>query len=183
MDAGQVAGLLVLLGVVGVLAAIVGAGIQAGPVKFPSIPSSRQRPLAVVSVLVVAGAATWWAIARQADTGSATPQTSQTSATPPSGGLRVLLTPSSGNIRVGQELAVASYVGDASGQTGNGQCVMTWKDRVAGRVVHSDTTDCDATFRWTSARPAGVHRITASAEGIRGAEGTASKTVQVTVMP
>jgi len=33
--------------VVGVLAAIVGSGIEAGPVKFPSIPGSRQKPLAL----------------------------------------------------------------------------------------------------------------------------------------
>jgi hypothetical protein len=180
MDAGQVAGLLVLLGVVGVLAAIVGAGLQAGPVKFPSIPPSRQRPLAVVSVLVVAGAAAWWAIQRHADSGKATPQTNAVSR---SGGLRVLLTPSSGNIRVGQALAVTSYVGDAGGQIGSSQCVMTWKDLVTGRVVYSDTTDCDATFRWTSVRPAGVHHITASAEGVRGAQGTGSRTVEVSVTP
>jgi hypothetical protein len=55
VDAGQVAGLLVLLGVVGVLAAIAGSGIEAGPVKFPSIPGSRQKPLALASVVVIAG--------------------------------------------------------------------------------------------------------------------------------
>jgi hypothetical protein len=179
MDAGQAAGLLVLLGVVGVLAAIVGAGLQAGPVKFPSIPRSRQRPLAAVSVIVVVGAVAWWAIQRNADTGAGTPQTNATLR----GGLRVLLTPSSGDIRVGQALAVTSYVGDASGQIGSSQCVMTWKDLLAGRVVYSSTTDCDATFRRRSIRPAGVHQITASAEGIRGAQGTGSHTVDVTVTP
>jgi hypothetical protein len=181
MDAGQVAGLLVLLGVVGVLAAIVGTGLQAGPVKFPSIPNSRQRPLAAVSLLVVAGAAAWWAIQRHSGVGEAT--TTQTSTTAQSSPLRVLLTPSSGNIRLGKALSVTSYVGDAGGQIGNGQCVMTWKDRVAGRVVYGDTTDCDATFRLTSVRPAGMHNITASVEGIRGAQGTGSRTVEVTVTP
>ncbi len=128
---------------------------------------------------MVAGAAAWWAIQRHAGTGQATPQTNATSR----GGLRVLLTPSSGNIRVGQSLAITSYVGDAGGQLGNGQCVMTWKDLVGRRVVHSDTTDCDATLRLTSVRPEGMHRITASVEGIGGAQGTGSRTVEVTVKP
>ena len=47
MSASDVAGLLVLLGVVGVLAAIVGSGVEAGPVKFPSIPGARQKPLRI----------------------------------------------------------------------------------------------------------------------------------------
>jgi hypothetical protein len=177
MDAGQVAGLLVLLGVVGVLAAIVGAGLEAGPVKFPSIPRSRQRPLAVVSVLVVAGGAAWWTIQRHASTGEATPEANATAR----GGLRVLLIPSSGNIRLGQALAVTSTVDDASGQLGTSQCVMSWQDRVAGRVVRSDTTDCDATFRWRSVRPAGFHRVTASVEAMAGAQGSGSGSVGVTV--
>ena len=62
MDAGQVAGLLVLLGVVGVLAAIVGSGVEAGPVKFPSIPSSRQKLLAVTSIAVIVGGVVWWIV-------------------------------------------------------------------------------------------------------------------------
>ena len=56
MDAGQVAGLLGVVGVVGVL---VGSGVEPGPVKLPAIPGSRQKPLALVSVLVVAGGIAW----------------------------------------------------------------------------------------------------------------------------
>jgi hypothetical protein len=59
VEAGQVAGLLVLLAVVGVLTAIVGSGVEPGPVKLPAIPGSRQKPLALVSVLVVAGGIAW----------------------------------------------------------------------------------------------------------------------------
>ena len=177
MDAGKVAGLLVLLGVVGVLAAIVGSGIEAGPVKFRSIPRSRQALLAVASVCVIAGGVAWWAVQRHSGSGGAAGETVSV----PKGGLRVVLIPARGNIARGEPISVTSQVIDADGEIGASQCVMHWRDEVDGSVVRTDTTACDATFREPAAARAGVHRITAAVEGIAGASGSGSASVSVTV--
>ena len=171
------AGLLVLLGVVGVLAAIIGSGLEAGPVKFPSIPGSRQKPLALASVVVVAGGIAWWAV-QQRSTSDATRAAGQTLA---AGKLRVLLIPANGNIRAGDPLVVRSEVADADGGLGPGQCVMTWREEVAGAIVRRDTTECDATFSNPAAARTGVHHVSVSVEGTAGVTGSGSRSVDVTV--
>ena len=177
MDAGKAAGLLVLLGVVGVLAAIVGSGIEAGPVKFRTIPRSRQVLLAVASVCVIAGGVGWWAVQRSGPGSIA----SATGVNVPKGGLRVVLIPKRGNIARGEPIAVTSQVMDKDGGIGTSQCAMHWQDVVHGVVVRSDTTECDATFTEPSADRAGVHTITARVEGTAGANGSGKGTVSVTV--
>ena len=110
MSAGQAAGLLVLLGVVGVLAAIVGSGIEAGPVKFASIPGSRQKPLAIASALVIVGGALWWVIQQQSGTSAQMPSNAAQTEPVATGRLRVVLIPANSNIRVGDPLSVSSEV-------------------------------------------------------------------------
>ena len=177
MEASQVAGLLVLLGVVGVLAAIIGSGLEAGPVKFPSIPGSRQKPLAVASVVVVAGGIAWWAVQQRSTSNE--PRTA--GQTPAAGKLRVLLIPAQGNIRAGDPLVVRSEVSGPDSGLGTGQCVMTWREEVAGVIVRRDTTDCDATYSNPAATRTGVHHVNVSVEGTAGATGTGSRSVDVTV--
>lgn len=162
MDAGQVAGLLVLLGVVGVLAAIVGSGIEAGPVKFPSIPGSRQKPLAVVSVLVVAGGISWWVV--QQTTGAGNVATTNTP--PPSKKLNISLIPSSNDVHVGDDLKIMAEVSNSNGQQlGTGQCALHWKD---SKTSWAPTTTCDGPGIERSVPKAGVHDITATAQGLGG---------------
>lgn len=177
MDAGQVAGLLVLLGVVGVLAAIVGSGLEAGPVKFPSIPSSRQKLLAAASIGVIVGGVAWWVV-QQKPARSTTKVT--TSAIAP-GTLRILLLPSKANLRLGDTLSVTSAVADSDGEIGVDQCVLSWRDDVNSKLIRSDTTKCDATLTEPSVSKTGVHRITATAEGMRGSSGTGTRSIDVTV--
>ena len=177
MDAGQVAGLLVLLGVVGVLTAIVGSGIEAGPVKFPSIPGSRQKPLALVSVLVVAGGISWWVVQRQ-DGGNAGTAT-LTSRTPPTGRLRVSLIPAASSVRVGDRLSIRAEVYDSRGQQlGSGQCQLDWSDSASNWTA---ATPCVATAIERSATGPGVHRVTARAQGLGGLLAQGSGSVEVTV--
>jgi hypothetical protein len=176
MDAAQVAGLLVLLGVVGVLAAIVGSGIQAGPVKFPSIPSSRQKLLAITSVAVVVGGVIW--SVSQRDPGS---KTDIAAPALPKGGLRIVLVPRHGNVTVGDDIGIASTVVDKDGGLGDGQCAMSWRDVVDGKLVREDTTPCDGTFTEPSASKVGVHRVNVSVEAMAGATGTGTRTVNVIV--
>ncbi|HEY6053216.1 MAG TPA: hypothetical protein VIU86_04755 [Gaiellaceae bacterium] len=175
MDAGHVAGLLVLIGVVGVLAAIVGSGLEAGPVKFPSIPGSRQKPLGLASVGVLAGGAIWWALL---PSGAAPSTAGPARAEAPGGGtaLRVVLFP----VQAGARLVVEPQVYDQDGELGGGQCVLHWRDEMAGRIVATDTTTCNARFTEASPRP-GVHRITLTAEGTADVHGTASRSLDVTV--
>jgi hypothetical protein len=179
MDAGQVAGLLVLLGVVGVLAAIVGSGVEAGPVKFPSIPSSRQKLLAITSIAVVVGGVVWWVVQQHQPTQSAA---DGVPASVPSGGLRVSLVPAGSNIQVGHRISVAVTVSDASGGTlGAGQCTLRWRDEVKSRAIEAPTTTtCAGPFTEVATRP-GVHHVTATAEGINGTQGGGSGSVDVTV--
>ena len=177
MDAGQVAGLLVLLGVVGVLTAIVGSGIEAGPVKFPSIPGSRQKPLALVSVLVVAGGISWWVVQQQ-DGGNAATAT-LTSGTPPTGRLRVSLIPAASSVRVGDRLSIRAEVYDSRGQQlGSGQCQLDWSDSASNWTA---ATPCVATAIERSATGPGVHRVTARAQGLGGLLAQGSGSVEVTV--
>ena len=178
MSASDVAGLLVLLGVVGVLAAIVGSGIEAGPVKFPSIPGARQKPLALVSVLVVAGGLSWWIVQqRRADNTASPPTRSQTPAL--GSRLRVVLIPNAARRQLGERLAVRSEVYDTNGQQlGSGQCALDWKDEASSSTA---TTRCTATFTEPSVRPAGRHHITAAAQGTGGLLANGSGSVDVTV--
>ena len=179
MDAGQVAGLLVLLGVVGVLTAIVGSGIEAGPVKFPAIPGSRQGPLAVASLLVVAGGLGWWVV-QQRSTGSE----GRASATTAPGiartsNLRISLIPVASSIRVGDRLAIRAEVYDSRGQQlGRGQCQLDWSDSV---TKWNETTPCVATVSELSVTKPGVHRVTARAEGLGGFVARGSGAVDVIV--
>ena len=177
MDAGKVAGLLVLLGVVGVLAAIVGSGLEAGPVKFAAIPGPRQKLLAAVSVAVIVGGVVWWVVQQPRPAGR--PKASAVAVAP--GTLRIVLVPSSGNLRVGDTLSVSSNVMDADGGLGTDPGVLPWRDDVGSRLVRSDTTKCLATFTEPSVSVAGIHRISARAEGLAGASGTGARSVEVTV--
>jgi hypothetical protein len=162
VDAGQVAGLLVLLGVVGVLAAIVGSGIEAGPVKFPSIPGSRQKPLAVASVLVVAGAISWWAVQQTTGGRSATTTTTP----PPTKKLNISLIPTSNDVHVGDDLKIKAEVSNSKGQQlGTGQCELDWRD---SKTAWAPTTTCEGPGIERSITEAGVHEITVTARGLGG---------------
>jgi hypothetical protein len=175
VDAGQVAGLLVLLGVVGVLAAIVGSGIEAGPVKFPSIPGSRQKPLAVASVLVVAGGISWWVV--QQTTGGRNATTTNTP--PPTEKLNVSLIPSSNDVRVGDDLTIRAEVSDSNGQQlGTGQCELDWEDLRTGRTW---VTTCGGPATEPSVARTGIHRIRVTARGLGGLRAHGSGTLAVTV--
>lgn len=175
MDAGQVAGLLVLLGVVGVLAAIVGSGIEAGPVKFPSIPGSRQKPLAVASALVVAGGISWWVVQQTKAGGNAT----KTNTPPPTEKLTISLIPSSNDVHVGDDLKIAAEVADSNAQSlGTGQCELDWKD---SKTSWAPTTTCGGTATEHSVAEAGVHKITVTAHGLGGLRAHGSRTLPVTV--
>lgn len=177
MDAGQVAGLLVLLGVVGVLTAIVGSGIEAGPVKFPSIPGSRQKPLAVASVLVVAGGLGWWVVQQRTDSSASSTIATGTVRTSK---LRVSLIPVANSVRLGQRLAIRAEVYDSRGQQlGSGQCQLDWSDSATS---WSETTPCIATASEQSVAKPGVHRVTARAEGRGGLVARGSGMVSVTVL-
>jgi hypothetical protein len=59
--------------------------------------------------------------------------------------------------------------------------VITWRDSVAGTVVHFDTTDCNGPFVEDGVAHPGVHRITARAEGTADIQGASSQTVEVAV--
>jgi hypothetical protein len=175
VDAGQVAGLLVLLGVVGVLAAIVGSGVEAGPVKFPSIPGSRQKPLAVASVLVVAGGISWWVL--QQTTGGGTAATTNTP--PRTEELTISLIPSSNDVHVGDDLKITAEVSDSNGQQlGTGQCELDWKD---SKTSWDSTTRCGGTALQHSVAGTGVHEITVTAQGLGGLRARGSRTLPVTV--
>jgi hypothetical protein len=175
VDAGQVAGLLVLLGVVGVLAAIVGSGIEAGPVKFPSIPGSRQKPLAVASVLVVAGGISWWVVQQTSGGGTAAP----TNTPPRTEELTISLIPSSNDVHVGDDLKITAEVSDSNGQQlGSGQCELDWKD---SRTSWDATTRCGGTAIQYAVTRAGVHDITVTARGLGGLRARGSRTLPVTV--
>lgn len=174
MDAGQVAGLLVLLGVVGVLAAIVGSGIEAGPVKFPSIPGSRQKPLAVASTLVVAGGISWWAVQQTTSGAKAT-----TNTPPPTQKLTISLIPSSNDVRVGDDLQIAAEISDSNGQQlGTGQCELDWQD---SKTSWTATTRCGGRATEHSIAKAGVHDITVTAHGLGGLRAHGFRTLPITV--
>lgn len=175
MDAGQVAGLLVLLGVVGVLAAIVGSGLEAGPVKFPSIPGSRQKPLAVASVLVVAGGISWWVV--QQTTAGVSAATTNTP--PATEKLAISLIPSSNDVHVGDDVKITAEVSDSNGQQlGPGQCELDWKD---SKTSWDATTRCGGAAIQHSVTTAGIHDITVTARGLGGLHAHASRTLPVTV--
>jgi hypothetical protein len=165
VDAGQVAGLLILLGVVGVLAAIVGSGIEAGPVKFPSIPGSRQKPLALASVVVIAGGVSWSVIQHSENGGGKTTTTAADTGPAATGKLRISLIPTKSNIIVGEKLSVRAEVYDSNGhQLGPGQCELTWNDRLSHWTKN---TGCTGTSEPHVSQP-GVHHIAVRAQGTGG---------------
>ena len=176
MDAGKVAGLPVLLGVVGVLAAIVGSGLEAGPVKFPSIPGSRQKPLALASVLVVAGGISWWVVQQTRGGANAT----TTNAPPPTEKLHISLIPSPTDVHVGDDLKIVAEVSYSNAQQlGTGQCELDWKDSKTNGVW---TTTCGGRpVTEYSVTKAGVHDIRVTAHGLGGlrAHGSTSRPVTV----
>lgn len=178
MDASQVAGLLILLGVVGVLAAIVGSGIEAGPVKFPSIPGSRQKPLAVASAVVILGGSTWWAIQQSGGSDGLTTAAVQT-LTKASGKLRLSLIPARSNIRLGSKIVVSSEVYNSLGQElGSGECDLSWSDALSN---WNATTPCIAKVSEPDVVQAGVHEIIARAQGRGGLLASGAAAVKVTV--
>lgn len=178
MDASQVAGLLVLLGVVGVLAAIVGSGIQAGPVKFPEIPGSRQKPLAFACAIVIVGGSVWWAI-QQHSGGSGSPSTSTGSTAPPTGTLRVSLIPAQSHIRTGNAIVVhAEVYNSLDQQLGGGECQLSWRDALTN---WTDTTICIAKFSEPAVTKPGVHRINVRARGLGGLRARGFSSVKITV--
>jgi len=162
--------------VVGVLAAIVGSGIEAGPVKFPSIPGSRQKPLALASIFIVIGGISWWVV--QQTTGSDT-ATSTSTSPPPTGKLSISLIPKPSVVRVGDNLKVTAEVSDSNGQQlGSGQCELDWKDSATN---WRDTTHCNWTATEPSVSKPGVHRITVKARGLGGLLARGVATLPVTV--
>lgn len=181
MDAGQVAGLLVLLGAVGVLAAIGGSGLEAGPVKFPSIPGSRQKPLALASVVVIVGGVTWWVIQRGSGTATSGEKTTTDIGRSANGKLRVSLIPAKSFIRVGENLSVSAEVYDSLGQQlGGGQCALTWSDPLNKWTA---TTRCVSTVSEPSISRPGVHQIAVKAQGLGGLLATGTGSVSVNVRP
>jgi hypothetical protein len=155
------------------LAAIVGSGIEAGPVKFPSIPGSRQKPLAVASVLVVAGGISWWVV-QQTMGGVNAAATS----TPPTEKLTVSLIPTSNDVHVGDDLKITAEVSDSNGQQlGTGQCKLVWKDSKTG---WDQATKCRGTTE-RSVTKAGVHHITVTAQGLGGLRAHGFGNLPVTV--
>lgn len=175
MDAGQVAGLLVLLGVAGVLAAIVGSGVEAGPVKFPAIPAPRQKLLAIASIGVIAGGLSWWAI-QQRTTGE---HASTADGRTPTEKLRVSLIPKASSIRVGDTLSVEAQVYNSLGeQLGRGQCRLSWRDAAARWIA---TTACATTVSEQAIATPGIHHVVARAEGLAGLLAHGEGSVDVTV--
>jgi hypothetical protein len=164
VDAGQVAGLLILLGVVGVLAAIVGSGIEAGPVKFPSIPGSRQKPLALASVVVIAGGVSW-SVIQHSENGGGKTTTAADTGPAATGNLRISLIPAKSNFSVGEKLSVRAEVYDSNGhQLGPGQCELTWNDPLSHWTKN---TRCIGTSEPPVSQP-GVHHIAVKAQGRSG---------------
>ena len=145
------------------LTAIVGSGIEAGPVKFPSIPVARQKTLAVASVLVVAGGISWWVVQRQT-AGSDQAETTNTS--PLTGKLTVSLVPTSSYVRVGDTIKVTAEVFDSNNnQLGTAECELRWSDSA---TTWTRTTHCGPSTIERSATHPGVHLIKAVAIGLRG---------------
>ena len=96
--------------------------------------------------------------------------------------LSVVLLPRDSNIHVGDDIVVRSTVSDMDGPLGTGQCVLIWRDTVAGRRVQPDSrTACDGTFKEPAASVAGVHHITARSVLTLGGPGKGSDSVDVTV--
>jgi hypothetical protein len=178
VDAGQVAGILVLVGVVGILAAIAGSGIAAGPVKFPEIPRARQIPVALASAAAAAAGVAWWAV-QQHGTSNAAQTGPVAAAAADTAKLRVVLVPTKQLVRAGESLRIESSVSDANGSTGTGQCALTWRDVVGNRSI-TRKTHCDATFVEPDALP-GTHHIHVTAEGTADVHGTGSAALDVTV--
>ena len=176
MDAGQAAGILVLLGVVGLLTAIGGSGIAAGPVKFPTIARGRQIPLALASVAVVAGGLAWWAVQRPGS--PATPPAVEGVAAPRGTDrtrLRVVLVDDS--VPAQRKIAIESEVYDEQGaQLGPVQCVLHWRDDLGPET----TTRCALGFVERRAAP-GLHHITARAEGTANVIGSGARSLVVDV--
>jgi hypothetical protein len=179
VDAGQVAALLVLFGVVGVLAAIVGSGIEAGPVKFPSIPGPRQKLLAVASIGVIAGGVVWWALQQRSGDEHATTSSATGANETPSETLRVSLIPRASRIRVGDRLSIQAEVYNSLGQQlGRGQCRLSWRDAVTS---WSATTTCVTTVSEPGIATPGTHHVVARAEGLGGLLAHGEGSVDVTV--
>jgi hypothetical protein len=168
----------VLVGVVGVLAAIVGNGIAVGPVTFPRIPSSRQRLLASASAVVIVGGV-WWVVQLGSGNGAhrgGSPTQSETKAT---GRLRLALLPASNEASVGETVTVSASVYNSLGQQlGNGQCLINWSDTLSDWTA---TTGCIATVAERSVSKAGVHIILARAEETAGVVGAGKAQVRITV--
>lgn len=178
MSANEVAGLLVLLGVVGVLAAIVGNGIAVGPVKFPRIPSSRQKLLAAVSAVVIIGGV-WWVVQQGSGNGAHSGGNPTQSETRPTGRLRLALLPAVNEASVGETVTVSASVYDSLGQQlGNGQCLINWSDTLSDWRA---TTGCIATVSEHSVSRAGIHLIVAKAEGTAGVVGAGEAEVRIAV--
>ena len=113
---------------------------EAGPVKFPSIPGSRQKPLALASVVVIVGGVTWWVIQRGSRTryqwgkdhdGYRAVGERQTAC---------LAHPGEELHPRRENLSVSAEVYDSLGQQlGGGQCALTWSDPL-------EQVDCDNTL-------------------------------------
>lgn len=178
MSTDEVAGLLVLVGVVGVLAAIVGNGLAVGPVKFPRIPPSRQRLLASASAVVIVGGV-WWVVQQGSGSGPHGGGSPSQSDTEPSGRLRLALLPASNEAAVGETVTVGATVYNSLGQQlGNDQCLINWSDALG---TWTATTGCIATVSEHSVSKAGVHVIVARAEGTAGVVGAGEAEVRITV--
>jgi hypothetical protein len=153
---------------------------RSGAGQVPSIPGSRQKPLALASAVVIVGGVLWWAVQQQSGIRTRTPSIAGHSGAVANGKLRVVLLPARNNVRVGDALSVSAEVYDSLGdQLGTGQCVLTWSDRAVSDW--KPTTQCIATASERSVSKAGVHRIVADADGRGGILATGRGSAVVTV--
>jgi hypothetical protein len=115
-----------------------------------------------VSVLVVAGGISWWVVQQTTGAGNA----ATTNTPPPSKKLNISLIPSSNDVHVGDDLKIVAEVSNSNGQQlGTGQCALHWKD---SKTSWAPTTTCDGPGIERSVPKAGVHDITATAQGLGG---------------
>jgi hypothetical protein len=133
-------------------------------------PPHRRRWLlgVVVAVVLAASAVLAWRLSASGGRGPVADKT-----------LRVVLFPSSSNLRVGQAISVRSEVYNSLGQQlGTGQCELKWSDTLSG---WNATTGCDATVSEPAVSSPGVHFIVAEADETGGNFATGRRSVQVTV--
>jgi hypothetical protein len=134
---------------VGVLAAVAGSGIELGPVKLPTIARSRQIPMAAASIVVLVGVVVWAFALRGHGSGQ-----------PSSGGLRVVLVPSSSDYKRTESLIVNGDADQGTRRFAQDECTFHWRDDVHGKLVRTEVTVCEWFFKEPPPLVPGRHVIT-----------------------